>query len=122
MCLGVRPASAERAAEIATDANGNVHPHTGGMSVYSSLRVMPARMVPKRLQPVIPFAAGSNNLNVWRMGDGPFVACEINRHLRLVIDPEDIHHGFVEPSAIMPFEDYVRALAETQALWVVSED
>ena len=122
MTLGVRPAQGERPAEVPVDPNGCVHPGTGGMSVYSSMRAMPARMIPKRLQSIVPFAAGSNNLKVWAMGEGPFASGSITVRLNLRIDPEDPLHGFVEPSAIMTFDQYVGALTETQLLWMFAED
>jgi hypothetical protein len=92
------------------------------MSVYASLRAMPARMVPKRLRPVIPFAAGSNNLRVWAMGEGPFTAGPLAQHLRLRIDPEDPMHGFIEPDKIMTLAEYEAVLAATQPMWVVTEE
>src|SRR5687767_15111844 len=88
MCLGTR------LGEVTVDADGNVHPNTGGLSVYSAMRVLPARMVPKRLKDRVPFAAGSNNLAVWAMGDGPFAPGQLANRLVLTIDPDDQHHGF----------------------------
>jgi hypothetical protein len=122
MTLGVRLAQGARPADIPIDPNGCVHPGTGGMSVYSSMRAMPARMIPKRLQSIVPFAAGSNNLKIWAIGEGPFASGSVAARLSLRIDPEDVLHGFVEPSAIMTFEQYVGALIETRLLWVVAED
>jgi hypothetical protein len=79
-------------------------------------------MVPKRLKPSVPFAAGNNNLIVWAAGGGPFVDGPVAPKLNLRVDPEDPLHGFVEPDAIMPAEEYECALAATQPLWAVAED
>jgi hypothetical protein len=92
------------------------------MSVYASLRSMPARMVPKRLLPIIPFAAGSNNLRVWAMGEGPFADGPFAAHLLFRVDPNDPMHGFVEPAAIMTLAEYEAALAATQSMWVIAEE
>jgi hypothetical protein len=92
------------------------------MSVYASLKAMPARMVPKRLRAIIPNAAGSNNLRVWATGTGPFGSSPQAPGLSLRIDPEDPLHGFVEPDAIMAVEQYELALIATQLSWVVAED
>src|SRR3954451_10880370 len=97
MALGVRLPQPGHEPDVPVDASGNVHPGTGGMSVYASLPSMPARMVPKRLLPIIPFAAGSNNLRVWAMGEGPFEDGPIAPRLRFRVDPEDPMHGFIEP-------------------------
>jgi hypothetical protein len=122
MALGMRPAQGERPADIPVDATGRVHPLTGGMSVYASLKAMPARMVPKRLRAIIPDAAGSNNLRVWSMGTGAFVSSPQAPSLSLRIDPEDPLHGLVEPDAIMYFEHYELALISTHLSWAVAED
>ena len=115
MCLGLRPG------EVPVDQDGNIHPQTGGLSVYSSMRVIPARMVPKRLQPRVPGAAGNNNLAIWALGSGPFASGPIDDRLTLRIDPDDPEHGFIEPNAIMSIEDYERALIATRAAWLIDE-
>jgi hypothetical protein len=121
MCLGVRKKLGDGSSEIPVDADGNGHPGSGGMSVYSSLRVMPARMVPKRLQALIAGAAGNNGTSVWALGDGPFVSGQLAERLTLRIDPDDSQHGFVEPDVIMSWSEYQEALASTQSSWVVDE-
>jgi hypothetical protein len=122
MALGVRPLQPGRAPDIPVDEFGNVQPGTGGMSVYASLRAMPARMVPKRLLPIVPSAAGSNNLRVWAMGVGRFTDGPIAPQLRFRVDPEDSMHGFIEPDDIMTVAEYEAALAATQSAWVVAEE
>ena len=122
MALGVRPLQAGKEPDIAVDEFGKVHPGAGGMSVYASLRAMPARMVPKRLVPIIPSAAGSNNLRVWAMGEGPFTDGLIAPHLRFRVDPEDPMHGYIEPDTIMTLAQYEAALVATQLMWVVAEE
>jgi hypothetical protein len=117
MMLGIRLS----ANELPVDPHGNVHPSTGGMSVYASLRVIPARMVPKRLKSLVQFAAGNNNLFVWAMGEGPFDPGPVAARLRLRIDADDPFHGFIEPDAIMSLQEYLDALAATKELWSVDE-
>ena len=50
--------------DIQPDAQGNVHPNTGGMSVSPSFDILikrlPARMVPVRFRNIVPGAAGRN--------------------------------------------------------------
>src|SRR4051812_5520371 len=94
---------------------GTCIPGAGGISVYASLRTIPAEMVPKRLRPILPFARGSNNLKVWALGEGTFEAGTVAAGLWLRIDPENPLHGFIEPDAIMSITAYESALVATRA-------
>lgn len=109
--LGVRVAPDPRP-DIAADANGNVHPHSGGMSVAPHWRELPSFLIPKRLKSLVPDACGSNKLVCWTTGQGEFVEGNLNNDLRLRPDPKDpLSHGFVEPAREMKIDDLQLALA-----------
>jgi hypothetical protein len=108
--------------DIAPDANGKVHPHTGGMSVVSAWCLLPVHRVPRRLKDKFPRAAGSNALCCWRPGEGPFTAGPIGDRLVFRPDPDKpTRHGFVEPAEAMELAAYQAALAATQDQWVIDE-
>lgn len=112
--------------DIDPDANGVVSPGNNGMSVTPSvaaLNRMPARMVPIRLRPLVPGAAGNDNLFAWSMGQGEWAANEepVAPGLQLRPDPTDNQHGFVEPDVSMPLDEYRAAIEATQNLWQVDE-
>jgi hypothetical protein len=116
MCLGTRPG------EIPVDPDGNVHPGTGGLSVYDSIASFVTTMLPRRLHPRFPGARNSNSLAVWATGTGPFVSGPLTDSLALRVDEsDDPRHGFIEPRAIMKWEDYVEALAQTLPNWAIDE-
>jgi hypothetical protein len=116
-CLGVRvPPS--KTIDIEPDAQGHVHPRTGGMSVAPSPLELPFFRVPKRLKGVIPGATGSDDYACWHLGEGPFVEGEVADSLVLRPDSERAaEHGFVEPAARMRCLDYQAALAATREHW-----
>ncbi len=124
--LGVRSPGGAGKPDIAPDAAGNVIPGTGGMSVSPSVRQLldrlPPGLIPRRLKPLAPDAVGSNNIFVWRMGEGPFAAANITTRLALRPDPQDAGHGLIEPAGPMPLEEYVSALAATRDEWTVDEE
>lgn len=115
--LGIRPGK-----DITPDAAGDGHPNSGGMSVSPSLRDLPAFRVPRRLQNLVPGAAGSNSHFVWRMGEGSFVASAVTEQLRLRPDPENDSHGFIEPSDTMSIAAYQDAWHATQDDWSIDEE
>ncbi len=115
--LGVRVPT-----DISPDAQGRVAPGTGGMSVVSAWRLLLPHLIPRRLRPLVPHAAGTNALVCWRMDDGTFVAGPLAPGLFFRPDPWDPHrHGFVEPEREMDLGDYQAALAATVELWVMDE-
>jgi hypothetical protein len=116
--LGVRVAPAAKT-DVAVDADGNVLPRTGGMSVAPAWRVLPDHRIPRRLKAKCPRATGNNKLFCWRMGEGPFVACAVNDDL--VLTPDSAAHGSVEPVRKMAVADYEKSLAATQGFWVIDE-
>src|SRR5207247_11175132 len=87
-----------------------------------SLRALPAFLIPKRLQTLVPGAAGSNSHSVWRMGEGPFVAGAMAERLQFRPDPQNSSHGFIEPSERMSLTEYQLALHATQDEWSVDEE
>jgi len=116
--LGARPS------DIAVDANGNVRPGTGGMSVTPAWRLMAGlpHLVPRRLRSMIPGASGPNRLAIWRMGQGPFIAGPVAGKLALRPDPsKPLVHGFVEPDQEMTFADLQDALGATRDQWTIDE-
>jgi len=60
--------------DIEPHASGCVRPGTGGMSVAPRLADLPPHRIPRRLRGLagLAFAAGSNTLRVWKIGNGPF--------------------------------------------------
>ncbi len=101
--------------DIAPNADGEVAPSTGGMSVAPTLGTLPLSLVPARLAHLVPGAYGNNKDRVWMMGDGPFVSGPVAPKLDLNVDRLD--HANVEPDATMPLGDYVGALEATRSAW-----
>lgn len=100
--LGVR-----RCTDIVPDAVGLVEPAAGGMSVtpHDPLDLPRARR-PLELGGTCRYAA-------WYV-----VAEELPAELSYRRDPRNRAHGFIEPSVLMSFEDYVAAIHSTRTLWV----
>jgi hypothetical protein len=108
--------------DIRPDANGNVFPRSGGMSVSPTLRQLPPHRIPRRLRAVgVSDAEGTDKLNVWSMGSGPFVEGPVRAGLTLRLDPNDPTHGLVEPDRVMSVNDYRIAIEATRDDWVIEE-
>lgn len=120
--LGVRVPGGLGIPDIVPDSDGHVSPGTGGMSVSPSIRQLPLRLIPRRLNSLVPGAIGNNNLFVWRTGEGPFAPGPVADRLVLRPDPRGPGHGFVEPAQRMPLEEYVLAIQATRDQWVVDEE
>jgi tetratricopeptide (TPR) repeat protein len=60
-------------ADVHPDANGRVAPAGEGLSVSPSLKSMPLGLVPERLRDRRPGARGSDDLRLFRLGEGRFV-------------------------------------------------
>jgi hypothetical protein len=117
--LGVRlPPSKD--ADLPVDADGAVHPNTGGMSVAPSWRCLPPWRISKRLRGKVEGASGSANVFCWRMGAGEFAAERVAPGLQL--NPDSDTHGTVEPDRPMPLSEYQGALAATRDQWVIDEE
>jgi len=106
--------------DIAADENDNVHPAAGGMSVAPAWRVLPAHRIPKRLRSLCPQARGSNQLECWRMGAGPFESGAITDELRLTVD--SARHGVVGPATVLSRSAYEAALAATADQWTIDPE
>jgi hypothetical protein len=119
LSLGVRVPPDENA-DIPVDADGMVEAGTGGMSVGPTWRLLPVHRIPRRFRTKFPRAAGKNGIVLWRMGDGPFTEGPFAEGLRFRPDPEKpTKHGFVEPSARVPIDEYQAALAAPRDRWVI---
>ena len=102
--LGARPGTD---ADIVVDAEGNVHPGTGGMSVSPN----DPMNLPSHRRP--PDLGGTGKDPVWCIS-----SCNLGPDLQYRPDPKDpLGHGFVEPSRTMTLAEYQRALAETRTRW-----
>lgn len=116
--LGIRPR------DLKPDDEGHAHPGNGGMSVVSSIdglrrRVaklrFPPTLVPERLHPRVPGAAGPNSLRVFRIGDGRFEKGTLAE--LVVLEPDIDDHGTVQPAASMLFDDFKSAVIATRPMW-----
>jgi len=112
--------------DIVPGADNVVSPDSNGMSVTPSIAAlirMPARMVPVRLKPFVPGAAGNDDLFAWSMGQGKWAENgePLAPGLQLRPDPTDDQHGFVEPNVAMLLDEYRAAIAATRNLWQVDE-
>lgn len=109
--------------DIVPDAQGIVHPQTGGMSVAPAWRFLPYFRISERLKAKVPGARGNPALVCWRIGDGPFEECGISPQLLFRPDPKDPkNHGLVEPAVGMNASAYQAALHATRGHWVRDED
>jgi hypothetical protein len=118
--LGVRIAGGQYD-DIPVQANGNVAPETGGMSVAPAWRDLPDVRIPHRLREKgALLARGKDSDACWRMGEGAFVADDVAHGLALRPDRPD--HGAVEPTAEVSLIEYLNDLAATRDMWVIDED
>ena len=107
-------------------ADGQVHPNTGGISVFPSLASLVADsslhfLVPRRFAALAPHATGSDRLCVWQAGVGAFEDGPFAPNLKLRVDRPT--HGQVEPDQVMALETYQDALAQTREKWsTIPED
>jgi hypothetical protein len=103
-----------------SENEGLVKPKTGGMSVSPTWRDLPMHRVPRRLKHLADEAAGNNNYECWKMGEGRFQDGVVTEGLTLRLDKPK--HGLVEPSTIMKTTKYQTYLAETRDLWIIEEE
>lgn len=95
-------------ADINVTMDGMVRPASGGMSVTFG----DPRHLPPHLRPATYGGRGRNPL--WRIQAGDF-----GPHLRIRIDPDNEHHGLVEPARTMSWEEYRSHLASSRRAWVL---
>lgn len=96
--LGVRPD-----VDIPVDANGIVHPNTGGMSVSPSPDALPTHRKPLEF-------GGTGKDPIWTINTNDLGA-------DLTYVPDSPGHGTIQPTKPMSFEDYQKALADTNINW-----
>ncbi len=113
--LGVR----DDGYDIPIEPNGNVRPHTGGLSVSPDWRSLPPFLVPHRLRTMINSARGSNRLACFRLDVLPFQEVQITE--LLVLRPNTSEHGTIEPSRDMLLSEFQDALAVTRESWIIDE-
>ena len=112
--LGARPGypgdPAEPEPDIHVSASGNVYPETGGVSVA----IPPPDNLPPHRRP--PKHGGKDKrLEVYELETG-----DLPDELEERIDPNNpARHVFIEPSRVMGFEEYQRALHSTRGFWRV---
>ncbi|MBV9281414.1 MAG: hypothetical protein JOZ41_15140 [Chloroflexi bacterium] len=107
-CLGVRPGTGF-ATDVEVDANGYVHPGTGGMSVApNNPRNLPEIRRPRAL-------GGLGKDPVWCIGAGMLGDNLVYR--ADAANPSG--HGFIEPARPMLFEDYQSSLIGTRQHWTL---
>jgi len=120
--LGVR----ER--DLTPDDAGHAHPGRGGMSVVSCIdglrrrvakRKFPPTLVPERLHHRVPGAAGSNDLRVFRIGEGRFERGVLTERCTLEPDIED--HGTIQPCVSMHITAFKAAIISTRPMWCDGE-
>lgn len=106
--LGPRVGIENAPDDIEIHADGTVHPYTDGMSVspHPITNFRPIR-IPKRLGGV------GVNIEVFELETDA-----LPDELRYRPDPKNPRrHGFIEPTRIMPFEEYRRAVQGTRDSW-----
>jgi hypothetical protein len=113
--LGARLPPDNRA-DVQPDAEGNVARGGEGLSVAPNLKALPPFLVPKRLRDLRPGALGSNDLRLFRLGEGPFEPSNIAEDLEL--QPTSKTHGVVRPRAPMQVDHYQARLAATKPRWI----
>lgn len=89
-----------------------------GMSVANRWRNLPVHRIPKRLEGVLPGAAGRNELKCFRLADFSFIEQAIGNHLFHFIERQ---HGCICPTKSMSREAVESALASTQSDWLLDE-
>ena len=118
--LGVRvPPDAN--ADIDLDQSAHVVQNGKGMSVAMNWRNLLAHLVPKRLRPLFPGAAGSNGLTCYKMGSGPFAAGPVSNELRLELKSGNVHAGNVTPTQSADSGQLQANLAATRIQWSPDE-
>ncbi len=118
--LGVR-VPPDPNADVDLDEGGGVILNGKGMSVVANWRNLLPHLVPKRLRPVFPGAAGSNRLACFRLGEGSFIPGSLNDRLSLMLKDHDTRSGNIVPAEPMSQGELQDALAATRAEWLVDD-
>lgn len=116
-------------ADVKPDPQDRVHPsgeQLRGMSVAPEPADLPPHRIPPKWLGVagIREAKGRKDLEIWRMGAGPFESAPVAERLILTPDaPRNgrVSHGVVEPDRTMLLREYRAALASTRDEWRIEE-
>jgi hypothetical protein len=92
-----------------------------GMSVAANWRNFLAHLIPKRLKPLLPGAAGGNSLTCYKTGTGPFAAGAVSTDLNLVVKQGNNQRGNVVPAQVIHRDQFQADLAATRAQWSQDE-
>jgi hypothetical protein len=113
-----------RSRDLRPDDSGLAHPGRGGPSVVSCIEGLrrrvakgrfPPTLIPERLHRRVPGAIGSNDLRVFRIGDGRFERGSLTELVALEPDIED--HGTMQPSMPMEIVVFKAAIIATRTMW-----
>jgi len=108
-------------ADIDLDQNGHVVQNGKGMSVAANWRYLLAHLVPKRLKPYFPGAAGPDSLTCYKMGTGPFTAGAVTDDLNLLPKKGNPLAGNVVPLQNAHRDKFQADLAATRLQWSADE-
>jgi hypothetical protein len=108
-------------ADVDLDQNDYVVQNGKGMSVAADWRHLLPHLVPKRLKPLFPGAAGSNALTCYKMGTGVFAGGGLNMDLNLVLKQGSLHTGNVVPAQSVHCHQFLAHLAATRSEWSPDE-
>src|SRR5438477_1820965 len=118
--LGVR-VSPDPNADVDLDQNDQVIENGKGMSVAANWRHLLAHLIPKRLKPLFPGAAGSNTLTCYKMGTGAFSTGAINTDLNVVLKQGSVQTGNVVLAQSVHRDQFQAHLAATRLEWSPDE-
>ena len=108
-------------ADVDLDQNDHVVQNGKWMSVAANWRHLLAHLIPKRLKPLFPGAAGSNALTCYKMGTGAFVTGGLNVDLNLVLKQGSLRTGNVVPAQSVHRDQFQAHLAGTRPEWSPDE-
>ena len=124
--LSARPGTGPRT-DIPVDADNQVRPGDGGLSVNGCACTIPPTIAPQRLVGIIPGAKRPNtdNRRLWSHGASAFVEGQVSDNLHLrpngAADLEGRQKGYVEPRRQMGFDEYQQAIASMRDEWNLDE-
>jgi len=108
-------------ADIELDTNDCVVLNGKGLSVAANWRYFLAHLIPKRLKPLFPGAAGSNTLACYRTGTGVFAAGPLSNALSVVLKSGNPRAGNIVPNQGVHRDQFQADLAATRNQWTVDE-
>jgi hypothetical protein len=118
--LGVRGVPVNGKADVDLDWEGKVILNQRGMSVVPAWRDLPTHLIPRRLKPRFPGAAGKkDDIYCFTIGEGPFSDGPLATGLDLVVDSPE--HGNVVPHASVTLDQFQADLANTRDRWIIDE-